>query len=143
MTTTILTHIQAHSRPDELRVIEVPEWGEPGAPLVIKFKLVSIDDLSLMQRVTKSFGTNSNSGERSASSWERAIWLLMRKARAADGETYLFPDMKDGEILRHSADPDVVLRTAARMLGSGSSAPTALDDAAVVPAPAQPPTSFD
>ena len=49
----ILDQIKAHSRPEEVRTIEVPEWGPEGAPLVIHYKMVTLGDIEVARSRAK------------------------------------------------------------------------------------------
>lgn len=108
----LLDTIRAHARPDQVRTIPVPEWAPEadGAPLVIHYTMVTLDDLSI---VTELDGQEWN---------KRAARIICLKATDAQGNK-LFA-MGDAIALRSSAAPEVVSRIAMQMLGR-----TSMDDA--------------
>lgn len=95
--------IAAHAGADRVRVIEVPEWGEPGVPLRIHYRMVTLDDLAL-------------ANELDGPQWHKqAARIVAVKAMDEQGNR-LFKTI-DTEWLRSSAAPDVINRVATAMLG--------------------------
>lgn len=95
-----LDQIKAHFSRQELRRIEVPEWGtEEGGPLVIFSKPMTLEE---KQRLL-------NVGEREGRLMMLVETLVM-KALNADGSRMFQIDAK--KELKISADPDVLARVA-------------------------------
>lgn len=102
--TSLLETIRAHSQPDLVRRIEVPEWAlEDGKPLVITYTMVTLDDLSTVIDLEGSGDFNKH-----------AARIVAMKACDTAGQR-LFK-MADATVLRATADPTVVKRIAMSML---------------------------
>lgn len=99
----IIERARLHFNGDEPRRIEVPEWGEPGAPLVLFAKPVTMADKQLLHNRYKDGGMQ-----------EMYAHALVLKARNADG-TPAF-DLADKRELMRNADPAVVERIAQQIL---------------------------
>lgn len=99
----LLERVRAHSRPDTVRRLEVPEWGEDGVPLVITYRMVTLDDMVTVN-------------ELEGSAWHKqAPRIVVLKALDEAGNK-LF-QMSDAAELRETAAPDVVTRIALSILG--------------------------
>lgn len=81
--------------------IEVPEWGEPDAPLVVLYDCPSMRELH-------GFNEKAKGNAHLA-----MCYLITRQARGEDG-TKLFDDA-DAQALYAHADPAVVSRIGAQM----------------------------
>ena len=95
--------IAAHAALDEFRTIDVPEWGENGVPLVIKYKPVTLGDL------TDAYKLHPNDAVR------QNVDILCMKAMDEDGKP-LFKRI-DALHLMEKAAPDVLLRITRAMMG--------------------------
>ena len=101
--TSLRERIRAHARPDQVRRIEVPEWGEDGKPLVVTYRMMTLDDMALVN-------------ELEGASWHKqAARIVVLKACDEQGNR-LFA-MADAPELRETAAPDVVTRIALAILG--------------------------
>lgn len=95
--------IAGHAQPERMRCIDVPEWGAEGEPLRIHYRMVTLDDMAMVN-------------ELEGSAWHRqAARIVVMKAIDAN-EQRLFKHT-DAAWLRESAAPDVVNRIATAMLG--------------------------
>jgi hypothetical protein len=99
----VLARAVAQYRAEERRTIEVAEWGEDGKPLVVTYLPVTLDD--------QSFVSQAAEGDR----YGMAAHLVAYKACDASGSR-MFKQI-DAATLRRSADPQVILRISAQMLG--------------------------
>lgn len=110
-----LDRIKAHAAADRVRRIEVPEWGEPevrsaagemvtpAAPLIIFYRMVTLDDLALVHELDGSV-------------WQKqAARIVVLKSEDETGAKIF--KMTDALTLRAEAAPDVVNRIAVAMLG--------------------------
>ena len=68
----------AAQRQKQAHIIEVPEWGEDGAPLLMYVSPVTAGDLNKIQRKHKDFLTNQTV--------DAMVDLLILKAGDADGQ---------------------------------------------------------
>lgn len=105
----------AHAGAETLRRIEVPEWGEPatvdadgretapGKPLVIMYRMVTLDDLAHIQ-------------EMDGTSWHKQAARIVALKALDEAGTRIFRGI-DAVALRERAAPDVVNRIAVAMLG--------------------------
>lgn len=111
---SILDNIRAHSEPDKVRTIEVPEWGtlakrddagnkiDPGKPLVIHFTMVTLGDIAEAQEVAKGNQVRLE------------VELLCMKAEDAEGKK-LFRRIDAVELMR-TADPVVLRRITTELM---------------------------
>lgn len=100
---SVLERIRAHSQPDQVRTIEVPEWGdEEGKPLVIHYTMVSLGDLAEAQEAAKG------------NSLRVEAEILCLKAQDEHGKK-LFKRIDVLELLA-TADPLVLRRISSEML---------------------------
>lgn len=97
----ILKSIRAHSQPERVRTIDVPEWGE-----VIHYRMVTLADMHETQRAAPD-----NPARQEAE-------LICLKALKQDG-TPMFKRI-DVLVLLEEADPVVVRRIANAMIGRKS-----------------------
>lgn len=88
---------------EELHAIEVPEWGEPGAPLLIHFRRASLRQISEASKLAGGDPFMMNAR------------LIAMKALDETGKP-LFK-MVDAQFLLDSADPAVVARIAGAISG--------------------------
>jgi hypothetical protein len=112
---SVLERITAHSRPEERRMIEVPEWGtpakldsaggevEPAKPMVIRYSMVKLDDLSMLA---------SLDGD---DMYKRAARIICMKA--LDEQDRPIFTLLDALELRRVAAPEVLMRVALSMYG--------------------------
>lgn len=106
MSNPILDRARLHFRADELRRIEVPEWGEtPDAPLVLMAAPVTLADKQLLHNRYKAGGLQ-----------EMYVHALVLKARKPDGSAAF--DLGDKRALMTGADPVVVERIVEAILAS-------------------------
>lgn len=113
MTNPIIDRARLHFRADELRRIEVPEWGEtPDAPLVLMAAPVTLADKQLLHNRYKAGGLQ-----------EMYVHALVLKAKKPDGTAAFGLD--DKRSLMTGVDPAVVERVAEAILAAAS-----LEDAA-------------
>jgi len=101
----ILERATAHF--DRLRnqTVEVPEWGEEGAPLVVHFDPLTLADRRQLKTRYKEDEARLLAG------------CVMLFAKDADGKK-LFPDnVETFSGLLHKADPKVIARIATAMMG--------------------------
>ncbi|KRA44699.1 hypothetical protein [Devosia sp. Root635] len=103
----LLDRIKAHAEPDRVRRLPVPEWApEGGTALILTYRMVTLDDLSLVQ-------------EMDGDAWhKRAARIIALKACDENGQR-LFA-VGDAVALRQTADPGVISRIALQMLGRTS-----------------------
>lgn len=100
---SLMERVRAHSQPDQVRRIEVPEWGEDGKPLVVTYRMMTLDDMATVN-------------ELEGTTWHRqAARIVVLKACDEAGQK-LFR-MADASELRETAAPDVVTRIALAILG--------------------------
>lgn len=107
----LLNRIRQQGRAQELRRLEVPEWGEvtaegvndPAQPLVAWYRAVTLED--------QSFVHQAANGDR----WKMAAHLVALKLLDADGKR-LFRQI-DATVLMEEAQFDVVTRLSMAMLG--------------------------
>lgn len=111
--------ITTHFRADQLRSIDVPEWGasdEAGQPQPLKlwFRPATLNDLAEMNQPRRGLATT----------FDRSLWLVVRKAADATGallftsKAEVAGEPSDEELLRDRADPFVINRIAVEILNS-------------------------
>ena len=117
-TTAILARALAHADAGRVRIIEVPEWGEPAVldtsgavitearPLRLHYSMVSLEDLA---EVSDRVGSN----------WQRQAAFIVAMKSKDDQGNRLFR-MIDHVDLFEKAAPDVINRIAIAMLGRTS-----------------------
>ena len=93
-----IDHFKAH----ELRIIEVPEWGDNGAPLTVYARPMNMMEKNVLAR--------SSDG----SDLGVFVDLIIMKAENADGEK-LFTKADKPHFMRH-VDADVISRVAGELL---------------------------
>ena len=101
--TSLKERIAVHFEAERIRRIEVAEWGEGEAPLVITYYPLTLDDLAVVSELDGS------------SFDKQAARIVVMKALDENGKR-LF-SMTDALMLRSRAAPDVVKRVAIAMLG--------------------------
>jgi hypothetical protein len=97
----LLAQIRAASKPDELRRIEVPEWGDESGPLVFFHKMVTLEDMSAAQTVSRD-------------PFRQHVEIIVMKAVDEKGEK-IFAKRMDAVELMEIAEPIVILRIAKKM----------------------------
>lgn len=105
MANPIIDRARLHFRPDERRRIEVPEWGEPGAPEVLWAPPCTLADKRVLHNRYKDGGLQ-----------EMYVHALIMKAQKEDG-TPAFT-LEDKRALMTSVAPAVVERIAEAILDS-------------------------
>jgi hypothetical protein len=103
MANPIIDRARMHFRGDEPRRIEVPEWGEAGAPLVLLATPVTLAEKKQLNNRYKDGGL-----------WEMYVHALILKARTPDGKPAF--DLADKRDLMTGAAPEVVERIAQQIL---------------------------
>lgn len=103
MANPIIEAARLHFRPEEVRRFEVPEWGEPGKPLVLFAKPVTLADKLLFNNRYKTGGVQ-----------EMYVTVLIKKAKREDGSAAFTLD--DKHALMNSVSPEVVERLAEAIL---------------------------
>lgn len=102
---SVLDRAKAHFQLQEIRALEVPEWGDsPAAPLVVFCKPVTLEQKAKLARLAKN----------EASGLELLVYALIELALDAGGEK-LFT-LADKKALMSQVDPDVVSRVAGWLL---------------------------
>jgi hypothetical protein len=103
MGSSVLDRVRSHAQPDAVRRLEVPEWGEDGKPLIIHYRMMTLDDMAVVN-------------ELDGPAWHKqAARIVVLKALDESGAP-LFK-MSDATALREGAAPDVVTRVALSILG--------------------------
>lgn len=95
---SILDRAKAHFDAQEIKRIEVPEWGEDGKPAVILAEPFTLADRKALAKYAKD------------DDMEFLVRLVIMKALDEDGKK-LF-DLSDKPILMTKVDPAIVLRLA-------------------------------
>jgi hypothetical protein len=103
MANPILDRAELHFAADEQRRIEVPEWGAPGAPLVLLAAPVTLADKKLLHNRYKDGGLQ-----------EMYVHALILKARTEDDKPAF--TLEDKRRLMTKVDPGVVERIAQKIL---------------------------
>lgn len=99
----IIDAARLHFRADERRRIEVPEWGTPGAPLVLFAAPVTLADKKLLHTRYKDGGLQ-----------EMYVHALILKARTEDDKPAF--TLEDKRTLMTAVAPGVVERIAAEIM---------------------------
>ena len=116
----VLRRAMDHFRGREMQVIEVPEWGDDNAPLLVYARPLTMADKNVLAR-----GSDGN---------DLGVFVdvIIMKAETADGEK-LFTKMDKPQFMR-GVDPEVITRVASAILRTdsvedhlGNSEPTASD----------------
>jgi hypothetical protein len=97
---SILDRVKAHADSKKVRTLEVPEWGEEGAPLVIHYTMVTLAELAQVRSISPDPARQSAE-------------IVCMKACNADG-TPMFKRIDVLELMENAA-PEVVLRIADAM----------------------------
>lgn len=100
-----LDRAKAHFADIGTQSIEVPEWGEPGTPLVIYFKPLTLAEKQKLHTIAELEGYVS-----------RLADCLIMKALDAEGKKLY--TIEDKHALRHAVDPDILARIVTRMMSS-------------------------
>lgn len=95
---SVLDTAKAHFSAQEMRCIEVPEWGEENAPLLIFSKPFTLAEKQRLYKNAKD------------SELEVLVYTLILKALDSEGNK-LF-SLEDKHVLMHKVDPDVLTRVA-------------------------------
>ncbi len=99
----LLDQIRAHSQPELVRTIEVPEWGaSPADPLVIHYTMVTVGDMAEVQQAAP------NNPSR-----QEAELVCLKSADAKGVKLFRRVDVLE---LLQTADPIVVHRIADAMM---------------------------
>ncbi|MCB9993122.1 MAG: hypothetical protein H6873_05645 [Hyphomicrobiaceae bacterium] len=93
---SLIERVKAHYKADELRHVDIPEWGEGGEPLKAAFYPATMRDVSMAMKAADNDPSRYNAR------------LVALKLLDADGNR-LF-GMADGYDLEQSADPTVLTR---------------------------------
>lgn len=107
MANPIIEMARAHFRADDRRRIEVPEWGAPGAPLVLFAPPVTLLDKQVLHGRYKDGGIQA-----------MYVHALILKAQREDGAPAF--TLEDKPQLMRSVEPAVVERIAEAILASRS-----------------------
>lgn len=101
MSKSLLERIKAQSDDQDLKTIEVPEWGDGAGPLIIHYRKVTLADMSSARAVARDdpFRTNCE--------------IICLKALDAEGKP-MFKRLDALELMQH-ADPQIVVRIADAM----------------------------
>jgi len=100
---TVLDRAKQHANAKQGRRIKVPEWGDETGPLVIHYKMLTLEELAVVE-------------EHGGSQFSlQAPYIVAMKAEDAQGNK-LFK-MTDHLELRESAAPEVVKAIAMAILG--------------------------
>lgn len=94
-----IDQITAHFNRQEMRRIEVPEWGEEGQPLVIFSRPMTLEEKQKLLNV----------GERDGRLMMLVETLIMKALDANGGRLFQIDAKKS---LKSNADPDVLARVA-------------------------------
>lgn len=97
---SILDQIKAQAKPDELRKIEVPEWGDDKGPFVFWHRMVTMGDMSAAQAVSKD-------------PFRQNVEIICMKALDAEGKP-VFQRLDAIELMK-VATPIVLLRIEKQM----------------------------
>ncbi len=107
MANPIIERARLHFRADERRRVEIPEWGEAGAPLVLFAAPVTLADKRKLHNRYKDGGLQ-----------EMFVHVLIDKAQTEDGKPAF--TLEDKRALMTSVDPAVVERVAEQLLASAT-----------------------
>lgn len=98
---------KAHFDAQEIKVIEVPEWGDDdGSPLLIYCKPLTLAEMKKLQMYAKSDDV------------ELMAYCLIH--RALDGEGNKLFDLGDKHALLNNVDRDVLAKVAAELMSSSN-----------------------
>lgn len=103
---SILERAKAHFDSQEIKRIEVPEWGENGQPAVIMAEPFTLADRKTLAKFAKD------------DDMEFLVRLVIMKALDEDGNK-LF-DLSDKPVLMNKVDPAVLLRVANQISAASS-----------------------
>lgn len=110
MTGTVLDAARAHFARMKGRTLEVPEWGVDGEPLVVHFDPLTLAERQAIQSRAKG------------SDAQAALLVVIRHAKDAAGARLFKDDAPTRAALETDADPAVIARIAATILGVGDAA---------------------
>ena len=102
----LLQRIVARTSAGTLRQLEVPEWGEAGAPVVIHYRMVTLGEL---EQVRRTFPENP---------MRQNVEIICSKALDEAGKP-LFARI-DAVALMESVDASLLLRIATQMMAAPS-----------------------
>lgn len=97
-----IDQLKAHFSAQSVRVIEVPEWGEANAPLLIYAKPLTLADKQKLRRLAMEGG-------------EMEVLAHTLIIKATDGEGQPLFTVADKHDLMHKVDPDVLARVASQI----------------------------
>jgi hypothetical protein len=103
---SILDNAKAHFDAQEIKRIEVPEWGSDGNPAVIMAEPFTLADRKTLAKFAKD------------DDMEFLVRLVIMKALDEDGKK-LF-DLSDKPVLMNKVDPAVLLRVANQISAANS-----------------------
>lgn len=95
---SVLDTAKVHFNAQEMRRIEVPEWGEEDAPLVIFAKPFTLAEKQKLYKHAKN------------NELEVLVYTLILKALDSEGNKLFGLD--DKHVLMHQVDPEVLTRVA-------------------------------
>lgn len=99
----VLERARVHFDAQEVQVVEVPEWGEDGSPLLLYYRPMTLaEKRPIFPKLQKN-------------DLEALADIVVRKALDADGERVFSIEHKRG--LMQRADSDVVARIGQAMMG--------------------------
>jgi len=107
MANPIIDRARLHFSASEQRHVEVPEWGDEGAPLVVYFTPLTLSEKQLIVNRSQAEGSVAAQAH-----------VLVMKARHADGKPMF--DLEDKRALLTSVAPAVVERIAETILASAT-----------------------
>jgi len=105
MANPIIDRARLHFSASELRHVEVPEWGDEGAPLVVYFSPLTLAEKQLIVNRSQAEGSVAAQAH-----------VLVLKARHADGRPMF--DLEDKRALLTQCDPMVVERVASAIVSN-------------------------
>jgi hypothetical protein len=107
----LLDKIVSRSSAGSFRRLEVPEWGDDGAPLIIKYSMVTMGEL---EQVRRSFPDNP---------LRQNVEIICMKALDESGKPMF--DRYDAVTLMQTVDAALLLRIATQMMTVPSGAAAA------------------
>jgi hypothetical protein len=103
---SILDRAKAHFDQQEIKRIEVPEWGENGEGAVLFSEPFTLADKKSLMKFAKD------------DDLEFVVRLLIMKCKDSDGKKVF--DLSDKPTLLNKVDPDVILRIANQITATPS-----------------------
>jgi len=102
--TRAIDNVVAHFDAQEVKKIEVPEWGEEGKPLEIYTKPLTLQESKRLYKMANS------------SDLEVMVYAIITKALDSNGDKIF--NLADKDSLMNKADVGVVAQVAGDILGS-------------------------